>query len=173
MAVIRSCLRRTLGIVETVPILKDSNLRQTKHKQHTQILASKETYELVYKLGQSPTTLFSLQQGTPFKYKMNWFTLEKNPQMEEIRLPARHTRATSPPIWSPLAPTCQFFAPTAKHWGSWKNFREIWRADPQDKWSKQLLVPYLKIPQLGALAESNKAPDCFIKICDSIQACTA
>ena len=46
------------------------------------MLASKETKEPVHKSGKSPTTLSSLQQGTPLKYKTNWLIPEKKPQME-------------------------------------------------------------------------------------------
>ena len=51
-----------------------------KHKRHTQLLASKETNELVHKSGKRPTTLSSLQQGTPLKNKTNWLIPEKKPQ---------------------------------------------------------------------------------------------
>ena len=72
----------SLGIVETFPIFRDRNSRQTKHKLHTQMLASKETNEPVHRSGRSPTTLSSLQQDTQLKYKTNWLILEKKPQTE-------------------------------------------------------------------------------------------
>ena len=59
------------------PIFKDRNTRQTKHKRHTQMLASRETNELLHRSGTSLATHSSLQQGTPLKYKANWLILEK------------------------------------------------------------------------------------------------
>ena len=77
-------------MVETVPIFKDRNSRQAKHKLH-QMLGSKETKKPVHKSGKIPTTLSYLQQGTPLKYRIHWLIPKKNPQTEKIKFPARYT----------------------------------------------------------------------------------
>ena len=46
-----------------------------------------------------------------------------------------------------LVEVCRFLASTAKCWGSRCCFRELWREDPQDKWSWQMLGPRADIPQ--------------------------
>ena len=58
------------------------------------MLASKETNEPVHKLGKSPTTLPSHQQGTPLKYKINWLIPEKKSQGGK-KVPTVHTGMTS------------------------------------------------------------------------------
>ena len=69
-----------LGELKHFPFFKTEI--QDKHKLHTQMMASKETNEPVHKSGKGPTTLSSLQQVTPLKYKTNWLILEKKPQTE-------------------------------------------------------------------------------------------
>ena len=66
------------------PFFKDRSSRQTKHKLHTQMLASKQTNKLVHKSAKSPTTLSSLQQGTPNKLT---YSGEKASNREEMQLP--------------------------------------------------------------------------------------
>ena len=163
----------SLGIVETFPIFKDRNSRQTKHKRHTQLLASKETNELVHKSGKRPTTFLSPTGYPTQKQNKLAYSGEKAPNREEIKFPAVHTGATHPTGWSLSAPKCRFLALTAKCWGSRCCLEELWREDPQDKWSWQ--VPGLppKFPNWDQLATSSKAPGWPIKICYWAQACTA
>ena len=49
----------SLGRVETFPLSKDRNSRQTKHRQHTHMPASKETKEPVHESGKCPAGVLS------------------------------------------------------------------------------------------------------------------
>ena len=117
--------------------------------------SSKETNELAHKSSNRPVTHSSLQQDTQPKYQANWLILEKKPQTEEKKFLAVCTRVTYPTGWSLLEPK-GFFAPTAKCWGSQCHFGELWREDPQDKWSLKRLGPYPRIPLLRSAGQKGR-----------------
>ena len=56
-----------------------------------------------------------------------------------------------------------FLASTAKCCGSWRCFREVWREDPQDKWSWHLLGLATMFPDRDWLAKSSKPPGWLAK----------
>ena len=67
------------------------------------------------------------------------YSREKTPNGEEVKFPAVKCRGDlfCGPLGSEVSISC-----SNCHWGGWGHFRELWRADPQDKWSWGLLGPY-------------------------------
>ena len=122
------------------------------------MLASAGTNEPVHKSGKSPTTLSSLQQCTPLKYKTNWLILEKKPQTEDKVSGCTHR--SDLPYCMELAGSqtsiccsnCQALGKPVPLWGILKG--KILRTSCPG--SCQGLTP--KFPNQGWLATSSKAP---------------
>ena len=119
-----------LGIDETFLLFQD--------KQNKQMLASKETKKPIHRSGRRATVLSSPQWNTPQnKLTYSWGK----------KVPGCAHWTTYPTTWSPSAPKCWFLAPVAGYWGSQCHWREFWRSDPQDRWSRQLRGSWLASPK--------------------------
>lgn len=132
-------LQRTLEIIGTCRIFKDRNLKKKKKSpQTTHSNASTQIKQASSQIEESPTTLCSLQQGTPLKCKTNWLILEKNLQ--------RGIRCWQDTwVWLTLLdeachlPSADSVIQLPSTGAAGAVLGEFWRQDHQDKWGSLTL----------------------------------
>ena len=88
-----------------------------------------------------------MHAGATYPPESNWVHRLVAPDRTEV--PQIGTRVAQMEV-------CQFLASTAKRWGTRCRFRELWREDPQDKLSWQLLGPCPNIPWPGQASHDQQ-----------------